>query len=119
VKAGRKLDELIAEKVMGWKPASAEQQMLEGWPKKYSTDIAAAWKVLDKAFDVIPGMRSGFPAVIHWSDGWRVTMLNGDAEPMDLAFGGKLLLAIAPTAPHSICLAALRAVGVDVDQVIK
>jgi hypothetical protein len=36
-------------------------------------------------------------------------MLDGHCAPLQLAFGGKLLLALADTAPLAICRAALKA----------
>ncbi len=63
----------------------------------YSTDIAAAWEVVEKFqaedFDV----RVGF---CRWRDDGRVGWL---------AWVGKAD-ALADTAPHAICLAALKAV---------
>ena len=41
MKPGRELDALVVEKVMGWK-------WLSGNPWAPSTDIAAAWEVLEK-----------------------------------------------------------------------
>lgn len=138
--AGREMDAMVAEKVMGLKVSKASE-ILELWQAspsgasyafiygigkdemcvaganslstivpRYSTEIGAAWGVIEKAFDVEPDHKSGFPAVVRWNDGWRVTLLNGDGTPMDLAYGGKLLLSIADTAPLAICRAALKAV---------
>lgn len=106
--AGREMDALVAEKVMGLKPPWPILAFYEPSPPAYSTDIAAAWEVLDKAFDVVPGMESGFPAVLHWRNDWRVAMLDGNCVPMKTTDGGKLIVAIASTAPLAICRAALK-----------
>lgn len=106
LKPGRELDALIAHKVMGLEVHNGFEVVGEGafrapsraFPvKRYSTDIAAAWEVVDS-------LRSRFEG-FYWNlnetyDGmWTVNFwpkgseLNGD------------------TAPHAICLAALKAVG--------
>jgi hypothetical protein len=57
--AGREMDALIAEKVMGWVWAHSPEPYISGWYKKGSggdftqsfepsTDISAAWEVVDK-----------------------------------------------------------------------
>lgn len=100
MKAGRELDALIAEKVMGW----TYDEVL-GWnspdgkltgqpcPRAYSTDIAAAWAVVVKFTGVA---RVEF----HQAEGWWIELGNG----YDSAS------ATAPTAPLAICLAALKTV---------
>lgn len=116
---GRELDALVAEKVMGCTPKRDGSGRIEcGCPdkghehfidpydremdmglKSYSTDIAAAWEVVDKIAN-------------HWSN---VSLLRADdgswhvcSDP-EMSFGSSG--AEAPTAPHAICLAALKAVG--------
>lgn len=130
--AGRELDALIAEKVMGlehreWKPYYApegwfprEQRgavgvdgvpMPEGYEPDlpcYSTDIAAAWQVVERLLSL------GFwPDLIssHRSDGqnWRCeidryTPPDAETDPFPVS-------AISASAPHAICLAALAAVN--------
>lgn len=109
--AGRELDALVAEKVMGWeqrlsveddandrwvyqtgtKPPYAVARLMDMWHP--STSIADAWLVVEKLGGNFclntPLQTSGWQCVIggpHFAD---VT---------------------ASTAPHAICLAALRAV---------
>lgn len=115
LKAGRELDALIAEKVMGLKyefegdsPIYAPNDFLP----HYSTEIASAWEVIDKM----------------WRDGeWRVTVFYGgdearwwgaefayDANHLGAAYHAlydRKVEARADTAPLAICRAALLAVG--------
>ena len=111
--AGRALDAIIAEKVMGltekdwpWDyrtdgMASRSGQM----PPPYSTSIAAAWEVVEK-FQV-----AGNKVWVHLSRhaGIHVHIalyLNNNAS-----FAHHDVAAEADTAPLAICLAALKAVG--------
>lgn len=109
LKPGRELDALIAEKVMGLtlKPMPLSQadgsvkEELTFWdgPRllrlpPYSTRIAAAWEVVEK-------IKANHALTIHaesLSGGW---LLHIDR---DIKIGGA-------TAPHVICLAALKAIG--------
>jgi len=90
---GRELDALIAEKVMAWsRPVKHEGCLMQLPPNSskgepyseapnYSTDIAAAWEVVKK-------LRS-MGLVIHDS------FISVDPD----------------SAPHAICLAALKVMG--------
>jgi hypothetical protein len=119
--AGRDLDELIAEKVMGWIPGPCTGHTIElpgGWgcdectaegqwgfqghhtklPRQYSTDIAAAWEVVEK-------LQKEWIVIINgYQDKWDV----------EVNMSGKYVSEVyesALTAPHAICLAALEAVS--------
>lgn len=127
MKPGRELDVLIAEKVMGWKLYCYEGDVYAHEPGQYgdaakndgwcwegdtypenreshqfapSTDIAAAWEVVEKLS----------------TNGWAVKMQIGfdssryywDCE----VFIEESHYGSAKTAPHAICLAALKAAGV-------
>jgi len=134
--AGRELDALVAERVMGlkWDP---ERCRICGWPlamtrdhgcmegdcsmrpvpatradapPPYSTDIAAALPVWQKAFPVGSEDRSGFPGLIQRNDGWYCTLFYGNGEPMQQTDGARLWLSKAETAPLAICRAALKSV---------
>lgn len=133
--AGRELDALIAEKVMGLprhdldyhrqkclpistdtEPGycSTERRGTDVTSKRcrirpYSTDIAAAMEVWHKAFPVGPNDKSGFPGVIQRDDNWCFTLFYANGEPMLQDDGVRLLIAKADTAPLSICRAALKA----------
>ena len=113
MKPGKELDAIVAEKVMGnippTTPPGAWPQEYNSWFDRlpqYSTDIAAAWTVVE-----------------------RLDLLRSDVEPKNdrmLTFsGGKWQIAVGTSgcpwefvsgsiegesAPHVICLAALKAV---------
>jgi hypothetical protein len=146
MKAGRELDALVAEKVMGWSalefvkhsgplnmdfperhliapgrdrvPHVSQETFPDGKTigpvpgrvPHYSTDIAAAWEVVEKvaawSFEVIrrehdPGkilwLASIYPRAEKYADRW-------DSSKGTLFIEGK-------SAPHAICLAALKSVG--------
>lgn len=119
MKAGKKLDILVAEKVMGWKKIqlSPPKRDLDWmWDKlegclaqncqtcpNYSTDISVAWQVVEK---FLPHFR------LECND------LSDYVEPedkkrwhCDIWVAGKAVCCVsADTAPEAICLAALKAV---------
>lgn len=111
----RKIDALVAEKVIGWtiKPgqigtshSTAGHFIAPEDVPEYSTDIAAAWDVVE----AWKGDGSLCEIVLsrcesHVSTGWRARFGESEAS----------WEADAPTAPLAICLAALKAKGVDVD----
>lgn len=106
MKPGRELDALVAEKVMGrTKPEHFVPKNV--WLPHYSTDIAASWEVVEK-------MRSmGF----YYSVG-SIVALGGRGptltESHAAGFGKRNALfetVSGETAPHAVCLAALKAVG--------
>lgn len=111
MEAGRELDALIAEKVMGWKllavSGSEHGFIREGVAlrkpiPRFSTDIAAAWQVVEcmrerhdcgLIFKVFPvGFRFDYSAVFQARD-------------------NKQWSSNASTAPLAICLSALGEAG--------
>lgn len=113
---GPELDALIAEKVMGWKKESYRWMCdsvyvhtvhnedhgtyyEECMPWRPSELISHAWEVVEKfkgGFDVCKNPLSKL---------WDVYVLpEGES---------RIALTNMPTAPHAICLAALKAVGVN------
>jgi hypothetical protein len=110
---GRDLDALVAEKVMGFvvnrrdggpwhlvgeHPFQARGRCCGGGLPPYSTDIGAAWEVVEKIWDGGRGMS------------WRVV---DDVPPTVCAEfweGDHEYEGIGQSAPHAICLAALAAV---------
>ena len=118
--AGREMDTLIAQKVMGWS-ADPEGYWLNkkenyddtGWglidqdktthhpsSRRFcpSTDIAAAWMVVEKFYSMSLNKYSG-------GDEWRVYLVTErDGANVDAH-------AEADTAPLAICRTALLAVG--------
>jgi hypothetical protein len=104
VNAGRELDALVAEKVMGAKPWIAPGHGPTALnPPRYSTDIGAAWAVVEKLSREVGSVE--VKTHRRWM-GWTC-----DVRPPD----GKKADGFSETsAAHAICLAALRAVGAEV-----
>jgi hypothetical protein len=99
LKPGWKLDALIAEKVMGLTDADAIGSY-ETWQpehhvtlifKPYSTDIAAAWEVVEKFIHEDPDTSIDIWFIGHWHVSINGSMAHGSSTA------------------HAICLAALRA----------
>lgn len=120
MKAGRELDALVAEKVFGLKvdyefdepfaPALRDRYDEYGLVPHYSTSIEAAW-------DIIEHMRDQWTAATEGVDGFS----DFDRPFDDGAFFDILHRnadrrwpwAFLYVTPHAICIAALRAVGVE------
>lgn len=126
LQAGRELDALVAEKVMGCKPKKRH----DGWVctcddtdhavqsdnhdipylMAYSTDIAAAWEVVEKLHDGPPPLVvivGGYISAGMGNVPWVCEISNGITGPSQYV---KKVEAFAETAPLAICLAALRAI---------
>ncbi len=123
LKPGPELDALIAEKVMEWELKPHENK--DFWPFFWimsvptgridggigswspSTDIAHAWEVVEKVREAWSNFN------LHSANGWGASF--GDIrmlEPeLDDVTERWTPVCNAPTAPHAICLAALKAVG--------
>ncbi len=73
-------------------------------PPKYSTDIAAAWEVVEKlrAFKHPEDSAASFVVEVYWEGGYIAGWTWHEA-----VYG----MCRAETAPHAICLAALEAVA--------
>lgn len=113
----RKLDALVAENIFGI-PTNSQNEVIQpglgcGTPHKYSTSIEAAWQVVEK-IRTLP----------HWNGGNLIVNIR----QQDNLENGKWFVEVTPTfrptstrqptgisesAPHAICLAALKAVGVE------
>lgn len=99
---GRELDALVAEKVM-----SLYGQEKTVWPN-YSTDISSAWAVVEEVrkksrFDVL-SLYSPCDESDKWWAGFERKWPGRNINHMyDLESG--------ITAPHAICLAALKSVS--------
>lgn len=100
MEAGRELDALIAEKVMGFPLEIIRGAPYPECPRHYSTDIAAAWEVVEKDDG--------------WGHDWRVKRWVSSSKPYsctaERTADGQNFYAEAETAPLAICLAALKAV---------
>lgn len=105
--AGRDLDAMIAEKVMGWRRQSEAPQ--DVWQRhderlaelpKFSTDIAAAWQIVEKL-----GPDDIFLTITLLPDGeYECTAQNEIGETLMLGKSGHVK---ADSAPLVICRAAL------------
>lgn len=106
VKSHDELNALVAEKVMGWKPAERGIFDFRPEPKpihlKYSTDIAAAWQVVEKMQS-----NDNFLSIItSKKNKWSVNIWVGKRV-------STLVVKHTETTPAAICLAALASVGID------
>lgn len=110
MKPGLELSALIAEKVMGW---NRKPHKWEDVPR-YSTDIAAAWPIVEKFKE------AGFLIQIMYGVDARISVENGKGlEVTEVRFSGQhgpdhVGHETGDTIPHAICLAALHALGVEV-----
>ena len=128
--AGRELDALVAEQVMGEKlipdghcdecRSLGGPIMLSeygyGPPASYSTDIEAAWAVVEKLIAMtVPYKDTVMHRVVFTLEHHEVNRINGpnqwNARIMLLPEPGQWEDIDAATAPLAICLAALKAVG--------
>lgn len=113
--AGKALDALVAEKVMGLKVEygtfdckcckGESFHLVDGHPPApYSTDIAAAWMVIDRLLE-------NHKIYLRTSEvlvpGWEVEITYGLPEGVQISCHAR-------TATHAICLAALKACGVEI-----
>lgn len=107
MKAGRELDALIAEKVMGGKIGAGFYMKWpgeNGWKRiaNYSTDIVAAWEVVEK-------LKSPFHFDL-WRAPYRAKEISWSCSFSKSIDARDIVRGDAETAPHAICLAALKAV---------
>jgi hypothetical protein len=114
MKAGRKLDSLISEKVFGerfpfnkqfkdyYRPWAEDPIAYEPCPY-YSSDIKSAWTIVEKLLSLLPNQDFH---IEHWVDesfsGWQVSSCY--------ELGKWKGWVRAETLPHAICLAALKAI---------
>lgn len=124
MKAGREMDALIAEKAMGWKReeyylCGVETTGLVGpgglryvddYPH-YSTDIGAAWQVIEKL-----RVQGVCLRIDPRGDGYSVRTMNDEEVPLSWTKEGHLnwdvpsVTEIEAAAPLAICRAALNAI---------
>lgn len=133
MKAGRELDALVAEKVMGegvpdgyervgdhWEKeepifdddgAYTRSWQIVEWPALYSTHIAGAWQVVERLaekWDWEIGFANLTEELAGMKRGWYALLVTAeDYCGQPVAYG--------ETAPLAICLAALKAVGVEIE----
>jgi len=135
MKPGRELDALVAEKLMGWRKKTfpgggggftawvdenervmkliSNSTMSETCYRcdyfRPSTDIAAAWEVLEKigGFTLVPAGRNIHGKISFWYAGKKYIDGNKVYEVNDV---GNPTTGCGETAPEAICKAALLAV---------
>jgi hypothetical protein len=117
MKPGRELDALVAEKVFNYSFEGLVERNRywvsdKGYPMFngqtvmvpfYSTDIAAAWQVVEKLSPIAIEKYTSTTG-----DVWSVRFCDPKLPGPKSHFDGKIE---ADTAPHAICLAALRALS--------
>lgn len=115
--AGRYLDALIAEKVMGLESLQLLDPKVAGyvypddvWPHipDYSTDIAAAWEVVEKLTTSVYTSIELEP-VAHYKE--YTAAISFEVDDGDAVTIAGPFYFTASSMPHAICLAALKAVG--------
>lgn len=120
MKPGRELDALVAEKVMGLTvrsegryhvgPCFSEEGHHEDIVPYYSTGIAAAWEVVEHFNETMP--KTWAFSLFGSGNDWHVEIDSNDGR--FLQNGPSIqVFEHAETAPHAICLAALKSVGVE------
>ncbi len=123
----RELDVLVAEKVMGWEPKESVTGHYDQWTDKEgklrttwsdalpiafcwrpSTSIADVWEVVESVSNELVWLALEGPAPYDASkEGWRCSIISYDPDVPTHCVD-------AATAPRAICLAALRAVSIEV-----
>lgn len=117
--SAKERNELVATKVVGWTRGEhlglkrmvwryPEGQVIDGfdWQNevpRFSEEIAAAWEVVEK----LRRERMNISVVSDEDGGWNVEMWDYNNRQSKEVF--------ADTAPEAICLAALRACGVEIE----
>jgi len=119
LKAGRTLDALVAERVMGIEHRCARQPNgmrfdivcpVCDTAEHYSTDITAAWAVVETLHGRMTIMGPGAVEIFDKGERvsqWTCAFMDEDGYPD--------YFAEADTAPLAICLAALKTVEDDAD----
>lgn len=97
MKPGRDLDAFIAEKVMGEK----NDGTLHLWVPRYSLSMDAAWEVVEK----LTVTTKQWLRLEQHPTGCTATFELSGAGDKDAEWSAEAI-----TAPHAICLAALKAV---------
>lgn len=122
MKAGRELDALVGQKVMGWTRAYDRRLKGEWWSApedpqgfyadfpEWSTDISAAWVVVEKMRERGFWFRMSTPFSLKGT-----TLFGGFTSHNSTGWNGRPDYGhAAESAPEVICLAALKACGVEV-----
>jgi hypothetical protein len=123
MKAGRELDALVTEKIMGWKRGRRYGNGNGEWIRAEKEEYPLTWNQtprhstsIEKAWQVIEQMAR---------TGWFFVLEYDSTDCLDVAFyrtskcdgGGAEQWITGPLAdaPRLICVAALKALGIEVD----
>lgn len=114
IRAGRELDRVIAQRVMGYPVTQQKREVFEGTPKgtrplqSYSTDIAAAWEVVEHmGITLIPVEGGMWFAFVGASERWKSPAdFIRYLQQENFADAGA---AVGESAPLTICIAAIKA----------
>lgn len=108
MKPGRELDALVFEKVMGWVILLPGCDTLDETIPSYSTDIAAAWPLWRGLTERFFHCEISFTKALKCrAELYRSAKAVQFADPSFEATG--------ETGMHAICLVALKAAGVEVE----
>lgn len=132
--AGREMDALIAEKVIRWEVFYGEykgyelldDEIAQGYPPEeevdgvpfeipnYSTDIAAAWEVVEQMRNTPCKDGDHYCFELFATNKWAAVFKHhlGEMVPEEGFKDFEYFMATAETAPLAICRAALKAMGV-------
>lgn len=127
MKPGRELDLLVAYNIMGWSIQRKRLAMPIGYvgntgevaayqlmdnPDPFSTDISEIPKIVRVLRDKRVHIKAECGGVC---DVWTVTLFHWGKFKDLLHDGSDSFSATSDTLPHAICLAALKAVRVDIE----
>ena len=115
MRAGRELDRVIAERVLGHVVTQQKREVFEATEKgtrplaNYTTDIEAAWEVAEKlSITLIPVKENAWFTLVGRGERW-----SSPADFLQFLGEGKFLnagAAVNDTAPMAICAAAIKAI---------
>jgi hypothetical protein len=108
MKAGKKLDEMVAEHVIGWSLREGQWYDPSGDTKKtllpFSTDVTTAWQVAERIFE----LERGFRLQLDGSKLWQARFYKSTAHTLET----RAFLVTGGTPAEAICLAALAVRGI-------
>ncbi len=121
----RKLDALVAEKVMDRKPVESHGQYFWDYVShteipRYSTDIAAAWEVVAKFQENDAPLKNiALELLVTKLEGCHAKLIQWGTHGDGTYKLESLWEAEAESTPLAICLAALKACGVSEEEIKK
>jgi hypothetical protein len=115
MRAGRELDRVVAQRVMGYAVTQQKREVFEATPKgtrplaHYTTDIAAAWEVVERlGITLIPVQGGQWFALVGRGERWE-----SPADFLRFLGEGNFVnagAAVGESAAMTICQAALKSV---------